>query len=259
MDQDLEMKEGRPDMWTHLRLAFSFLTILPVGRIEEEITPEKLQRSAAFFPLVGWLIGLFLVCLAWISGWAGATPMISGVLLVIFDAFLTRGLHLDGVADFLDGLGGADREQRLSIMKDSTVGVFGVVGLVLSLFLKIFCTAAILENVLFPLPIIIVPAAARWAMVLLAFAGRYPREAGTGHAFVGQIRKQDLAVGGLVLLPAFFFGLHGIVTVAAALLPALWLHKKAKQALGGVTGDVLGASCVFGEAAGLLAASLMIL
>ncbi|MBU4177382.1 MAG: adenosylcobinamide-GDP ribazoletransferase [Proteobacteria bacterium] len=239
------------------KIAIAFLTILPV-RLPAELPADGLKRSAGFFPLAGWLIGGFLAGCAWICVRAGLPPMVSAVLLVTLGAWLTRGLHLDGLADLLDGLGGGQTpERRLAIMKDSATGAFGVIGLVLLLGLKVACLAALVATEGEPLffALLTVPATARWAMTTLACDTQYPREIGTGHAFVGKVGLRELALGGLLLMPLIWWNWSaGLIILGAAMLPALWLRFKASKALGGVTGDVLGASCELGEACGWLAA-----
>ncbi|MFA7383286.1 MAG: adenosylcobinamide-GDP ribazoletransferase [Desulfurivibrionaceae bacterium] len=242
------------------KIAIAFLTILPV-RLPAELPGDGLKRSAAFFPLAGWLIGGFLAGGGWLLAWFGLPPLVSAVLLVALGAWLTRGLHLDGLADLLDGLGGGQNPaQRLAIMKDSATGAFGVIGLVLLLCLKIACLASLLINggehfffVLFAAPV-----TARWPMAALACGGQYPRAAGTGHAFVGKVDSGELALGLFLLAPLIWWSWSAaLIIFGAAMLPALWLRVKATKALGGVTGDVLGASCELGEACGWLAAVLL--
>ncbi|MCX5865459.1 MAG: adenosylcobinamide-GDP ribazoletransferase [Deltaproteobacteria bacterium] len=242
------------------KIAIAFLTILP-ARLPAELPVDGLRRSAGFFPLVGWLIGGVLAGSAWIFVWAGLPPLVSAVLLVTCGAWLTRGLHLDGLADLLDGLGGGQTpERRLAIMKDSATGAFGVIGLALLLVLKVACLAALLAHdkpLVWMLPLFAAPVTARWAMTGLACGTHYPREAGTGHAFVGKVRGQELLVGWLFLLPLPWEEPLIVVVMAAAMLPACLLRFKATKALGGITGDVLGASCELGEACGWLAAVVL--
>jgi len=244
-------------MLLYAKIAIAFLTILPV-RLPAELPTEGLKRSGAFFSLAGWLIGGFLVGCAWLFLWGNLPPLVSAVLLVAMGAWLTRGLHLDGLADLLDGLGGGQTpERRLAIMKDSAIGAFGVIGLVLLLGLKIACLAALVATEGEPLffALLAVPATARWAMTTLACGTQYPREIGTGHAFVGKVGLGELSMGGLLLTPLIWWNWSaGLIILGAAMLPALWLRFKATKALGGVTGDVLGASCELGEACGWLVA-----
>ncbi|MFC1523372.1 adenosylcobinamide-GDP ribazoletransferase [Thermodesulfobacteriota bacterium] len=242
-------------MLARLYLAITFLTRIPAGSIGK-IQPAELARTALFFPVVGWLIGGLFCAIAWLGSMTGLTAGIVAILLVAFGAWLTRGLHLDGWADLLDGLGGGYvPEKRLLIMKDSSLGVFGGVGLVLLLLLKVSCLSSILAQPAEMKYLLLAgaPVTARWAMVLLAFRSKYPRLAGTGHPFVGKIAGSDLLLGVIMVLPVLAAGLPGLTVVLASLVPAVWLRIQCRQALGGITGDVLGAGCELGEAAGWLA------
>lgn len=236
------------------RTALAFLTILPVSP-PGELSTKDLTASAAFFPLAGWVIGGLLAAAAWLATSIGISSWVTAVLVVGLAALLTRGLHLDGVADVLDGLGGGFApERRLAIMKDSAIGTFGVTGLVLLLMLKVGSLAQILastgaEKYFF---IAAVPAAARWAMVSLAYKGRYPRPAGTGHAFVGKIRWSQIMAGMATLLPVLLFGSSGVALLVAVQITGLMFRAVANTAFEGVTGDVLGACCEWAEAAGWL-------
>ncbi len=259
-------------LFTAVAVALSFLTLLPIPT--GEVSAKTLTRSGTFFPLAGWLIGCVLAGFSWLLLTAGLTPLAAAVLLVACEAWLTRGLHLDGVADLFDGLGGSfDRQKRLDIMKDSATGAFGVVGLVVTLLLKTAGLSSLLTLLLveqgrdrffFFVILAFVPAASRWAMTTLAWKSDYPRQSGTGHVFVGQIGLSHLAGGFLLLLLPVLFILRlspAILPVALSclvlsLLPSLWLRYQAHKSFGGVTGDVLGASCEFGEALGWLGVSL---
>lgn len=242
------------------RIAIAFLTILP-ARLPAELPADGLRRSAGFFPLAGWLIGGVLAGCAWAFVWAGLPSLVSAVLLVTLGAWLTKGLHLDGLADLLDGLGGGQTpERRLAIMKDSATGAFGVIGLVLLLVLKVACLASLGANGGEPLffALFAAPVTARWAMASLACGVQYPRASGTGHAFVGKVGLGELVLGGFLLAPLIWWNWSaGLIILGAAMLPVLWLRFKASKALGGVTGDVLGASCELGEACGWLAAVVL--
>jgi adenosylcobinamide-GDP ribazoletransferase len=261
-------------MMKSILFAISFLTILPCdpGKVSE----EDIGRSAVFFPVAGWIVGLILAAVSWLFLSVGMSSFLAAIGLVACEAWITRGLHLDGVADVLDGFGGGyERERRLAIMKDSATGAFGVIGLVLTLLVKSAGVAGVLElastggSEMLPLLFLViafVPAASRWAMTFLAWRSSYPRESGTGHPFVGKITVWRLAAGFMFLLPVFLVALKSpsqlsaiILIFLVILLPSIWLRFRAHHLLGGVTGDVLGASCEFSEAAGwLVAASLII-
>jgi len=239
-----------------LRIAIAFLTIVPIS-LPEQLSAGQLARSTAFFPLAGWLMGGFLASACWLFLLMPLPPLVAAVLLVALAAWLSRGLHLDGLADLADGLGGSHEPgKRLAIMKDSATGAFGVIALVLLLAFKIACLAVLFDlggEPLF-LALLAAPVMARWAMASLAFRAKYPRESGTGHSFVGRVRGQDLFLAGLFLLPVLWWHWQaGLLIFVAALVPSFLLRLKATKALGGITGDVLGAACELSEACSLLA------
>lgn len=243
------------------RIAIDFLTILPMA-LPAALPADGFKRSAAFFPLAGWLLGAILSGLAWLFHLVQLPPLLAAVLLVTALAWLSRGLHLDGLADLLDGLGGGqDQARRLAIMKDPAMGAFGVVGLVLLLAVKIAALSALLAwGPVFFWSLLAAPVAARWAMATLAWGSAYPREQGTGHVFVGRVGGIQLLLGFSFVLPFLWWaGAGAALVVVAALVPALWLRGKARKALGGVTGDVLGAACELGEACAWLAAVVVCL
>lgn len=229
--------------WDDFRIAGAFLTVLPVAR-ELSMEPPRLGRSMAFFPAVGLVLGLALVVLNWVL-----TPLIPRAvldcLLILILIALTGALHLDGIADLIDGLaGGKDREGVLRIMKDSRVGAMGVVGLVMVLLLKYLS----LYNTPLPMKsaaLIFVPAAGRWVQVVLAAFCRYVRvEGGTGGAFVEYVGERETLIATVTLLLAaiVLFGMKGFFLIFLLGLAVMALIRYFEIRLGGVTGDVLGAA-----------------
>jgi len=229
--------------WEDFRIAGAFLTILPVAR-DLSMEPPRLARSMGFFPAVGLVLGLALVVLNWVL-----TPLIPRAvldcLLILILIALTGALHLDGIADLIDGLaGGKDREGILRIMKDSRVGAMGVVGLVMVLLLKYLS----LYNVPLEMKsaaLIFVPAAGRWVQVVLAAFCRYVRiEGGTGGAFVEHVGERETLIATVTLLLAaiVLFGMKGFFLIFLLGLAVMVLMRYFEIRLGGVTGDVLGAA-----------------
>jgi adenosylcobinamide-GDP ribazoletransferase len=136
----------------HYLLALQFFTRVPVtGRLAQWVgfSPQMLRASAAHFPGVGWLVGMlgalvFFVAERGLPGAGGA--WVAAVLSTIATVLLTGAFHEDGLADVADGLGGsADRTRALEIMKDSRIGAFGAIALVLALGLK-FALLALLAG-----------------------------------------------------------------------------------------------------------------
>jgi adenosylcobinamide-GDP ribazoletransferase len=229
--------------WQELRIAAGFLTIFPVAR-RLDSTPANLGRSMAFFPAVGLIIGLGLVVLNWALG-AFLPRAVLDCLLILILIAITGALHLDGIADLLDGLaGGKDREGVLRIMKDSRVGAMGVIGLVMVLLLKYLSLYNIPDEVK-SAALLLMPCAGRWIQVVLASFCRYVRpEGGTGGAFVDHAGEREFLIGTATLLLAslVLFGMSGIFLLFLIGLATMLLIRFFEARLGGVTGDVLGAS-----------------
>jgi adenosylcobinamide-GDP ribazoletransferase len=137
-------------------LALQFLTRIPVtGRLAEWVgySPDLLRASARYFPLVGALLGLLtasVLALAWCAlPTVAAAAWVAALLALAAGLLLTGALHEDGLADTFDGLGGsAQRERALEIMKDSRLGSYGALALVLSLLLKGAVLASLLQSAL---------------------------------------------------------------------------------------------------------------
>ncbi|HAA04547.1 MAG TPA: adenosylcobinamide-GDP ribazoletransferase, partial [Syntrophobacteraceae bacterium] len=232
-------------------LALSFLTILRVPLVPARLaSPTELAASFVFFPLVGVILGGIWVLLAF--AWKLVlTPALIAVLLTLTMALLTRGLHLDGLADLADGVGGGyTPEKRLTIMKDSRIGTFGATALILVLALKVSALYPLLQTGQWR-ALLLVPILSRLGMVWGAYRSVYPRpEGGLGKAFCEQLHVGHL-------LAATTLGAVAVVLVAplagAVLLIALsgcvgLLRILAQRWLGGITGDVLGALNEIAEA-----------
>jgi adenosylcobinamide-GDP ribazoletransferase len=237
-----------------LRQALGFMTILPVP-LPAEYLPGDLGRAAVWFGPVGLLLGGLLL-----AAWAGLGTLfpraVSAVLLLAVWAGLSGGLHLDGWADCCDGLLNASPPaRRLEIMKDPRLGTFGGAGLGLLLLAK--------YAVLFSLPslafswwlLLLAPTAARWMLML---GGFFPpaRSGGLGADFRLGFRPWMFAFSGLLaLLLALPGGWAGLVSLAAAGLVAWLFNRFAVHRLGGVTGDVMGATVELTEMVILLTAA----
>lgn len=224
-------------------LALTFLTILPWPR-PVLAGPEDLARSLVWFPWVGLLLGALYAGAGYLAlhVWP---PAGAAALLLVLTVILTRGLHLDGLADTLDGLGGGrDPQSRLTVMKDSRLGAFGALGLVLALLLKgVFLTLLLEAGRLSAL--LLFPVVSRGGMVLLTWLSPYARpEGGLGRAMTDGVTGQ-IALGALVPVLAaclLLYRVRGVVLLAAAGLLILTLSRVFTRLLGGITGDVLGAA-----------------
>lgn len=225
-----------------LGLALGMLTRIPVLR-GLPFSPQLLMQSSRYFPVVGLLIG------AWAAVLYGGLslvlpPLPASALSLIGTLLLTGAFHEDGLADTCDGMGGGfDRESRLRIMKDSRLGTYGGLGLVMAILIKVTVVAALPVVVAVP-ALIALHSAARACAISLMFTLSYIQHPDSKVALTPERTSvTDLAVallcGGLSLLvlgPVVAAALLGFMIIVH-LLARLWLASR----LGGYTGDTLGA------------------
>ena len=239
--------------WFHAAaVAVQLLTRIPVRL--SQVTDADLRRSCVFFPAVGLLVAVAGIA----TRYAFAAPLgrpAASVLAVAVMVLITGAFHEDGLADTADGLGGgATPERRLEIMRDSRIGTYGAVALVLSLLLRVALLA--------PLPLDVFAAAVVAGHVLgraggVLLAGLLPPAADGG------LGARVIGVNGIgtwlavalqaVLAAAFASGWSLWLPLVAALLAVLGTARLAHRALGGLTGDVLGAATQLAHLAAMAA------
>ncbi len=254
-------------MLHHLRLFFialQFFTRVPVPRWVG-FQPDWLNQSARYFPLVGAVVGGFSALVWWVASFA-FPPTVAIGLAMVASVWLTGGFHEDGLADSCDGLGGAvSREKSLAIMKDSRIGSYGALGLILMLGLKAATLLGLWDTdpALAWMAVIWSHVVSRAAPVWLMHAMRYAGDA--DHAKAKPLATQVGAAGVAVAL-----GLAVVASAAAAwLMPdevplliggaltavglTFYLQSMLERRLGGYTGDTLGATQQVVELGTLLA------
>ena len=261
------------------RLALGTLTVLPT-RPPVAVDRRSGSWAMTFAPLVGLLLALPTLGTMWLLGWTvfeiepvlhellggggffslrPASPVLVAALTIGVLVLVTRALHLDGLADTVDGLGsGRPADQALEIMRRGDIGPFGVVALVLVLLVQVLALAEHMATGRGPLVLVLALVLSRLILPMVCARGIPPARAeGLGHAVAGTVTGVQLllalAVSAVVLAVAgstytSFISLYepllqGAFVATAALgagaLVCLWAVRR----LGGVTGDVMGA-CV---------------
>ena len=222
----------------HLAIAFNLLTTLPV-RAPADWQPGDSGRAAGWYPFVGLVIGA-LVAGAYTLLDVRFSPLLTAALSLTFWVVLTGGLHLDGLADCCDGLLHASNpERRLEIMKDSRMGAFGGIGLMLALLIKVSALDALASDRIFP-AILLAASLGRWFIIL---AGCQPlaRPGGMGADYASGLSRSALVWGGLIPLGwTLYLGIPGLVALSLTFLAVFLLLRFARNRIGGVTGDVFG-------------------
>jgi adenosylcobinamide-GDP ribazoletransferase len=253
-------------------LAVQFFTRIPItGRLAEWVgfSPEQLRASAAHFPGVGVLVGGFAA-----GVFTGAqallpesifTPLLAAALSTVATVLLTGGFHEDGLADVADGLGGSyDRERALEIMKDSRVGAFGALALVLALLCKVALLAILGSTEIVPLEGDDAPGAG-WTIAAALVLGhvvsrglpllliRWLPHVGDTATSKSKPLADTISSASLFMAFAWCFialaigllalaAINLIVACSCAVLALLWMAHLFRRRLQGFSGDCLGAT-----------------
>jgi cobalamin 5'-phosphate synthase/cobalamin synthase len=241
----------------------ALLTVVPVPRSAATST----QGVLPWAPLVGLLLGGVATGIA-VLGTRAVSPLVGAVLGVAVLALLTRGMHLDGLADTADGLGPLrGRERALEVMRQSDIGPFGVATLVLTLLLQVACLATLLPRDDGWLAMWAAVVLARCVLTRTGLPGVPVAEGSSlGRLVAGTVRLRWAAawavvLGGLLLAATRAdYGLAGrlLVSLLAGLLAAEVVHRRACRRLGGVSGDVMGAMAEVATAVSLLASAVLV-
>ena len=245
-----------------LRLAMGFLTVIPVG------SPDirRVRLAMLFAPLAVLPVALLAALGGWATSRIGVPLTLSGVLVVGLIALGTRAMHLDGVADTVDGLGsGKPAEDALEIMRRGDIGPMGVVALVLVLAAEALAAGVVLARPWGWLQLAVLIAVSRGALALGCARGvPSARPDGLGALVAGSVRRVAAATTWVVWTAALVASgvLAGqswwwpLVGVAVVLLMAFWLVGLATRRLGGISGDVLGALVELSAAVLLVVATI---
>lgn len=258
---------ARPRPFTDLRAAIGFLTLLPLGRAWPDGAPP---RAVGWYPAVGWVLGATAAlplagALRMLSHPPVRGAMLAGALAVGGWAVLTRFLHWDGLADTFDGIwGGYTPERRLEIMRDSRIGSFGAAAMVMVALVQVGAIADfVAEGAWWPL--LAAPVIGRAAAALAVWTMPAARREGLGLSVASRPGAYDVAVAVVAgVLPLAALGLgapHRALAVAVALVAGgvacVAVPRALARPVGGVTGDILGASVLLVETVVLVAAAVM--
>ncbi|HEX2269813.1 MAG TPA: adenosylcobinamide-GDP ribazoletransferase [Pyrinomonadaceae bacterium] len=238
-------------------IALQFMTRLPVPRTEATYQ-QDLGKAAAFFPLVGVIVGLS-AALAFVL-LNRVLPLPASVLgAMIVAAFLTNGLHEDGFADVFDGFGGGwSRERTLQIMRDSHIGVYGVLALIFLVLGKLQLLSALSPDQIWRW-LIVGHVAGRWAPLALGAWLPPASDEGLGRLVAKRSGAVEMVIGSItvtvaliVILPWQAALIAFLVTIFVTLISGLYFRRRLK----GITGDCMGAAVQFTELALYLTAAL---
>jgi adenosylcobinamide-GDP ribazoletransferase len=247
----------RPDAVLQLRLFFialQFFTRLPIpGWVGFQ--PHWLHHASRYFPLVGLVVGSIVAAVYWAAALV-LPPAVAVLLSTAAGIYLTGAFHEDGFADACDGLGGGlTRERALDIMKDSRIGAYGAIGIVLLLAVKCAALAHLPPSATTGALLVAHPLSRLMAASLI-WRMAYARAEGKAKPMAQQMSGAEFLIAAACTLPAVlaatgldWLDWRGIAIGGVAMaLVTLWFARKLRQRLGGYTGDCLGAVQQLSEA-----------
>jgi adenosylcobinamide-GDP ribazoletransferase len=237
-----------------LAACLQFFSRLPLPRLSVEPSPHAapdLSRLARMVPIAGAILGAIGALALSLADGVGLPPFLCAGLAIGALVILSGALHEDGLADVADGFGGgATRERKLEIMRDSRIGAYGAAALALSLLLRVAALSGLLEHGLGAAAAgLVLAGAASRAFALLARAeglGVGAGRLGIGGALAAGVTA--LIIAGALGLSVLGLG-RAILSLALAIAAALAMTALARRQIGGQTGDVAGAAQQLAEIA----------
>jgi adenosylcobinamide-GDP ribazoletransferase len=226
---------------TDFTTSLAFCTRLPLVH-SAVVKGEEIARASWAFPLVGAAVGLLGGLVCWLAAKVGLHPFLAGVLALGATMFATGCLHEDGLADTADGMGGDTAEQKLAIMRDSHIGVYGASALMLSMMLRAGAIASLAGPGMMAAALFAAHAGSRAVLPALMRLVPPARTDGLA-ASAGRPPLQSVVIAALLGLLALIIGLgfSGALVAAALVAGATFVvGRLCLVNLGGHTGDVLG-------------------
>ncbi len=206
---------------------------------------ESVNLSAAlpWFPIVGLILGLVLYMVGYVWNLVPISPWSSGgaLLIVGIEIWLTRGLHLDGLGDWADSMGSFDRDRRLAIMKDVSLGTFGVLALILAIMAKWLAFDRMLSSgTLILVPVIWVVSRGMLVELQMSLPSARAGEGMAGPFVEGASNTHRLVSHILTLGICLVFGPVGLALFILAWVMTKIFGARCRKKFGGITGDLLG-------------------
>ncbi|MGI4745680.1 MAG: adenosylcobinamide-GDP ribazoletransferase [Janthinobacterium lividum] len=228
-----------------LAAGFGLLTRLPVGWLVSADVPYRPGRAVWTYPLAGLLIGAVEAATLIAARQLGLPPLVGAGWTLVVAMLLTGGLHEDGLADTADGFGGGrTRERTLEIMRDSRIGSYGALALMLSLVIRVSALAVIPAGRAFVV-LLVIGALSRGSMLAGLALLKPARTDGLSRG-LGPISPIALVLGGIIAVASSLIltPFHALAAIAASAIVAVIVSASARRRIGGHTGDVLGTMSV---------------
>ena len=243
-----------------LLLCLSFFTRLPLTRIAPPMDSVPLAKTVWAFPvagaIIGWLCGSVYGLLQAVGLAAGFCAMFA----MGFQWWLTGALHEDGLADTADGFaGGYNKQRRLDIMRDSRIGTFGALALIITVIMRIFALFLLYKPAVV-MPALITAAAGSRAMIAIGMAALESARPDGLAAWAGRPSRQQalISVGLACAIATAVMQWQGLELMLIALIACAVMCLVSKRKIGGITGDVYGAIQQAAEVGMLIGAATLL-
>jgi adenosylcobinamide-GDP ribazoletransferase len=224
-------------------LMIQFLTRIPVN-MSLPCERDNFRKASIFFPIIGLIVG----SIQWIiyELLAGILPSDAVIVIVILAGIIITGaLHIDGLGDTCDGFFAFKGNDRIiEIMKDSRIGTYACIVIVMDLLLKYTLFTYIVHQ--FSVAIIVVPVISRFSLVLLGFRGKNAKSTGSGNLFIGNIGRSQLLISFIItvviLMVIIDLKYLAVMLLLVAFIVTFLFNSFCEKKIGGLTGDTLGAN-----------------
>lgn len=234
-------------------LTLQMFTSLPINK-EIEVSDKRLIRSVVFWPVVGMIIGMFDTLICFLASRIFSIH-IAAAFAILAEMWMTRGFHLDGLADTTDGLfSSRDRARMIEIMDDSHIGTFGVLACILDIGFRYVAIISCASSLCM---LMIGPVAGKMVQGIAMHKVKYPKKKGMGKSYIGRVPAAYMitalaygclwTVGCLVISSLMSESNLIFMLIRAVLVPVLCcgmtilLRQYIVRKIGGMTGDTMGA------------------
>ncbi|MCK4261320.1 MAG: adenosylcobinamide-GDP ribazoletransferase [Halanaerobiales bacterium] len=224
----------------NLILMTQLMTRIPIP-IPVDFKNEELGKGNVYFPFIGAIIGVILAIVYSLVFYLFGDGFLRGILVMVAYLWASGGLHMDGISDTFDGLwSNRSRERMLEIMKDSRLGVYGTLILIVTM-LTLVGTVQELQGQWQWL--ILAPMLGRYGCVVGNAISKYAREDGMGKYFIQNCGIRELLLASLYTWPLTFIisGVSGLIVLVFVMAFTYLFTRWVQNKIGGITGDVIGA------------------
>lgn len=243
-------------------MALSMFTIIPTPYIEWD--DESIKHMMKFYPVIGAIVGIIWSLIYYLMNIICVPIVLKSVIIMIVPFVVTGMLHLDGFMDVCDAiLSRRDKEEKLRILKDSKIGAFAVISLLILFFLQFGGIYSIVEkNVQFYI-LLLIPITSRSIVAYFLLSRRTIKESTLGTYFKKGTNIHDriiMIIAFLIVLTVAFLLINnkGIILILLISIGVTWAVEKCRKEFGGISGDVAGFALVIGEVVGILTLGIIL-